>query len=251
MLGTAGGAHDISVNKTDLVLNILRRQAMNQRVMKGTADTDKWNAFLTGWKGCRIHVGGQGPEGGSQWRPWDKDVSPAPSHHPPLAPGVGSHLSARALSPLLPGTNSTLPLYSFVKPGTITTKQYLHTSTWSSIYGHVSCFLVVSFHGQACFWTYLTWSEMDPKTTHDPLHLFSWRSYIISEQFHSHDAQLFWMECSLWIHLLFSAFVGHTYFSLTCAWCSQRAGQLLTGKTPVCSELTGGGKTGPQDLHPL
>ena len=173
MLGTAAAAHDTSVNKTDMVLNILRRQAMNQKVTKGTADSGKWNAeFLTGWKGCRIHVGGQGPEGGSQWRSWDEDASPTPSHHLPLAPGVGSDLSARALSPLLPGTNSTLPLYSFVKPGTIITKQCLHTYTCLRTYGHVSSLLVISFHGKACFWAYLTWSEMDPKTTHDHFHLF-------------------------------------------------------------------------------
>lgn len=41
MLGTGGGAHDTSVNKTDMVLNILKRQAMNQKVTKGTADRAK------------------------------------------------------------------------------------------------------------------------------------------------------------------------------------------------------------------
>lgn len=46
-----------AVNKTDTVLNILRSQAINQKMNKGNADSDKRSGeFITGWRG----QGGQG-----------------------------------------------------------------------------------------------------------------------------------------------------------------------------------------------
>lgn len=41
MLGTAAGAQDTAVNKTDTVLNVLRRQAINQKMNKVIADGSK------------------------------------------------------------------------------------------------------------------------------------------------------------------------------------------------------------------
>ena len=41
MRGPAIGARDTAVNKTDRVLNRLRRRAMNRKVMKVTADPEK------------------------------------------------------------------------------------------------------------------------------------------------------------------------------------------------------------------
>lgn len=48
MLDTAVGAQDTAVNKTDTVLNILRRQAINQKMSKVIADGNKWyEEFIT------------------------------------------------------------------------------------------------------------------------------------------------------------------------------------------------------------
>lgn len=52
MLDTAVGAQGRAVNKTDTALNILRRQAINQKMNKVIADGNKWyEEFITRWKG--------------------------------------------------------------------------------------------------------------------------------------------------------------------------------------------------------
>lgn len=121
----------------------------------------------------------------------DKNMSQPPSRHPSPNSGGGSHLVSIALPPLLLSRNITLLLYSCVQPGTTITKQCLATCKWGSIYEHANSSPLATLPREmGCFWTYLIWSEMDLKTTHDSFNFFPHRLCTISRLLGSHDPSL-------------------------------------------------------------